>query len=103
MLPATTLDEFCYYYMFANCRSLAEAPVLPATTMKAGCYKYMFIGCSKLNYVKMLATDISASNCLNNWLDSVAANGTFVKASGVTIPSGSSGIPEGWTVEEASA
>jgi hypothetical protein len=46
----------------------------------------------------MLATDISASNCLDNWVSGVASSGNFYKKSGVTIPSGVSGIPSGWTV-----
>ena len=48
----------------------------------------------------MLATDISASNCLTDWVYNVASSGTFYKAAGVTIPTGVSGIPSGWTVIE---
>jgi hypothetical protein len=62
----------------------------------------MFKGCIKLNYIKMLATDISASGCLTNWVSSVASNGTFVKNAAMTsLPSGAKGIPNGWTVENA--
>jgi hypothetical protein len=47
----------------------------------------------------MLATDISASNCLTNWVSGVASTGTFVKHPDMTsLPSGVSGIPSGWTV-----
>ena len=98
-LPATTLAEKCYYQMFQECTRLTTAPALPATTLASNCYKFMFSYCSSLNYVKMLATDISASSCLYYWLSDVAATGTFIKADGVTIPSGVSGIPNGWTVE----
>ena len=99
-LPATTLAERCYSYMFYGCTSLTEAPELPATTLTYYCYENMFNGCNKLNYIKMLATDISASECLSNWVDGVASSGTFVKnAAMTTLPSGESGIPEGWTVE----
>ena len=62
----------------------------------------MFKGCNKLNYIKMLATNKSASYCLNNWVSNVASNGTFVKHENMTsLPSGINGIPEGWTVENA--
>lgn len=46
----------------------------------------------------MLATDISATNCLNNWLYNVAASGTLHTDSRLTgIPRDSaSGIPTGW-------
>lgn len=98
-LPATTLADWCYSYMFQNCSNLTTAPELPATTLTNYCYQYMFYGCSKLNYIKMLATDISASNCLYNWVGSVSRTGTFVKNPAMTtLPTGSNGIPSGWTV-----
>ena len=129
-LPATTLAEACYYYMFNGCKSLASAPELPATTLADNCYQSMFNGCtglttapdlpaitlsasaytsmfqscSSLNYIKMLATDISATNCLQNWVSGVAASGTFVKNSAAQWDvSGVNGIPTGWTVQTASA
>ena len=52
----------------------------------------------------MLATDISATSCLSNWVSGVAASGTFVKNSAATWNvTGTSGIPTGCTVETASA
>jgi hypothetical protein len=60
----------------------------------------MFRGCSKLNYIKMLATDISASNCLYNWVSGVSPTGTFVKNISATwTTTGYSGVPSGWTVK----
>ena len=101
VLTATTLADSCYNRMFVNCRSLVTAPALPATTLAILCYAYMFYGCSKLNYVKCLATDVSANSCTSGWLVSVRETGTFVKASSMTgWPTGSSGIPNGWTVLE---
>ena len=100
-LPATTLADNCYESMLSNCTSLTTAPELPATTLAIGCYKSMFKGCSKLNYIKMLATDISASNCLNSWVYNVSSTGTFVKHPQMTtLPTGTSGIPDGWIVED---
>lgn len=98
-LPATTLAQDCYNSMFDSCTSLVNAPELPAEILDSGCYSYMFYGCTKLKYIKCLATDISATNCTKNWVDGVAATGTFVKSlnmSGWTT--GISGIPTGWTV-----
>ena len=101
-LPATTLADRCYYYMFYNCTSLTTAPELPATILAEYCYYQMFYGCSNLNYIKMLATDISASNCLTNWVQMVSSTGTFVKNPAMTsLPTGQSGIPSGWTVQNA--
>lgn len=103
-LPAETLASYCYNYMFAGCTGLTRTPELPALTLASNCYGYMFSGCTSLNYVKMMATDISASNCMNGWLYNVAPTGTFVKNPDATwVKTGSSGIPEGWTVEYASS
>ena len=101
-LPATTLASNCYSNMFDDCTSLTTAPELPAITLASGCYKYMFYGCSKLNYIKMRATNISASSCLTGWVVGVSSTGTFVKHPAMTsLPTGTSGIPEGWTVKKA--
>ncbi len=47
-LPATTLADYCYYYMFHGCTGLTTAPELPATTLANNCYMYMFQGCTGL-------------------------------------------------------
>ena len=44
-LPATTLTEWCYGYMFNTCTSLSTIPALPATTLTTGCYYNMFYKC----------------------------------------------------------
>ena len=98
-LPATTLERSCYSFMFKDCTSLETAPVLPATTLEHSCYSNMFEDCSKLNEIKMLATDISATYCLSKWVSGVSSGGTFIKNFNMTsLPSGISGIPNGWTV-----
>ena len=102
-LPATTLANECYYCMFYGCTSLTTAPELPAATLFNFCYYKMFNGCTTLNYIKMLATDISASICLKYWVENVAPTGTFVKHPDANIPTGTSGIPNGWTVETATS
>lgn len=102
LLPAKSLRDNCYSEMFYGCTSLINAPTLPAGTLLSSCYKNMFYNCSKINYITMLATNISANNCLNNWVYGVASSGTFVKHPNMTtLPIGSSGIPEGWTVVDA--
>jgi hypothetical protein len=99
-LPATTLASSCYHYMFSDCTSLTTAPELPATTLTQYCYDGMFYNCNNLNYIKMLAIDILANDCLHNWVSGVSRTGTFVKNPAMTSsPIGASGIPSGWTVE----
>ena len=102
VLPAMSLQIDCYGYMFADCTSLATAPELPALVLSGGirgCYQYMFKGCTNLNYVKCLAIEINGAT--KNWLDGVSATGTFVKDSEASWPTGVSGIPDGWTVQDA--
>lgn len=101
ILPATTLVNGCYIYMFNYCLNLTTAPELPATTLVDYCYRSMFESSKKLNYVKCLATNISASNCTTNWLNDVASAGTFVRDCNTQWSSGNSGIPSGWTVVDA--
>lgn len=98
-LPATELVNSCYSLMFSGCTSLTSAPDLLASTPEIYCYWSMFNGCTNLSYVKCLATNISANNCLTYWLSGVSSTGTFVKAANTQWPSGASGIPDGWTVE----
>ena len=100
-LPATTLAESCYTYMFYDCTSLTTAPELPATTLVKECYWAMFDSCTNLNYIKCLATDKSASYCTRVWVVNVASSGTFIKDANTTWSTGTSGIPEGWTVQNA--
>lgn len=99
VLPATTLTNDCYHHMFYGCSNLTTAPELPATTLAQSCYGEMFGGCSKLNYIICLATDISADRCTYVWINGVASTGTFVKNPHMNDwPTGTSGIPSGWTV-----
>lgn len=102
VLPATTLTEYCYQYMFCHCSSLTTAPELPATTLVNACYSWMFVDCSSLNYIKCLATDLSIGGSTSYWVDGVAASGTFVKDASMTgWTTGDDGIPTGWTVQNA--
>ena len=99
-LPATTLAAYCYSNMFQDCSSLTNAPTLPATTLAIYCYNKMFYGCTNLSSITCLATDISASNCLQNWVNNVKSSGTFTKDSSMSSwPRGTNGIPQGWTVK----
>ena len=67
-LPAETLAEYCYRSMFSGCTSLTEAPELKATKLVDNCYAAMFYDCSALSSVKMLATNVKANQCLDDWL-----------------------------------
>ena len=121
-LPATTLAEGCYYGMFQGIGGFQTTPKLPATTLAPYCYSRMFSAGSMINEIELPATtlaphcyemlfyysanitkvtinaqDISAENCLNNWMEGVGNTGDFYNLGGATYPIGKSGIPTGWT------
>lgn len=105
-LPALTLSKACYSGMFQYCSNLPQAPVLNARTLVTYCYAEMFNACSKLNYIKCLATNISAEGCTSLWISGVAKSGTFVKASSISNwhicnTSSYDGIPCNWTIQDA--
>lgn len=102
-LPATTLANNCYEYMFSNCSNLEDAPELLYTgALPVSAYRYMFYACSKLNYVKVLASNISASSCTYYWLSQVANTGVLYTVNPSMWSRGTSGIPSNWTFEAPS-
>ena len=102
ILPALVLQGSCYSNMFYGCTSLTNAPELPASVLVSSCYSSMFMRCQLIDYVKCLASDLSVTNATTNWLGNTTfpphATGTFVKHPNATWPTGSGGVPEGWTV-----
>ena len=62
-LPATTLAQYCYQYMFTGCTSLTTAPELPATTLASDCYYDMFFGCTNLTTAPELPATTLANEC----------------------------------------
>lgn len=105
ILPVTSLTEYCYQAMFKDCTSLTIAPDLLATVAIRGYgYYEMFNGCTSLNYIKCLLTNPDDEQfhypVTYEWLSNASSTGTFVKKSGVNWSTGTSGIPEGWTVIE---
>ena len=68
-LPATTMGEYCYAWMFASCTSLTTAPALPATTLVHGCYIGMFINCPSLTTAPALPATTLANGCYFNMFD----------------------------------
>ena len=98
-LPAETLAESCYRSMFYGCTSLTEAPELKATKLVDNCYAAMFYDCSALSSVKMLATDVVANQCLNDWLTNAgksATSRTLTVANGDAYSSIVSNLPSDW-------
>jgi hypothetical protein len=62
-LPATTLEYYCYGYMFSGCTNLTTAPELPATTLAICCYRHMFNGCISLTTAPELPATTLEISC----------------------------------------
>lgn len=62
-LPATILAESCYESMFEGCINLTSAPELPATTLNTYCYRSMFGGCTGLNSSPELPATSMKQSC----------------------------------------
>ena len=58
-----TMANYCYYSMFQDCTSLAQAPALPATTLATGCYASMFKDCTNLTQASALPATTLADSC----------------------------------------
>ena len=95
-LPATSFQTGrVYQEMFAGCSSLVTAPVLPAATLTFNSYESLFNGCTSLSAVTIYANNVSANQCLNNWLNNTAQNGLIVKRTDAFWVN----EPASWTVE----
>lgn len=68
-----------FAYLFSDQTHLKnnaeEALILPATTLTEGCYRGLFKGCTGLGRVVVNATNISATNCLKDWVNGIAGAG----------------------------
>lgn len=99
-LLAHTLTYNCYDHMFGGCTSLITAPELLAISLQDECYNGMFAGCTSLNYIKCLAEHGTDGYNTANWVDGVAATGTFIQdPDAVWNVNSTDGIPSGWTNE----
>jgi hypothetical protein len=64
----------------------------------------MFQGCTSLNYIKAMFTTLPSQTYTYSWVSGVSSTGTFVKNSAATWNvRGAHGIPNGWTIETATA
>ena len=63
LLPATSLNQYCYVSMFEGCTSLTQAPVLPATSTPFYGYRSMFKGCTSLTQAPVLPATSLGQYC----------------------------------------
>lgn len=100
ILPATSLTNYCYQGFLAQNGNLLVGPLLPAETLVQGCYAYLFYHSNKVNNIRCLAINKSASNCLQDWVNRVqTTSGTFYKHPNMSSWNrGNSGVPNNWTI-----
>jgi hypothetical protein len=97
IIAATTVTEACFFKMFKGCSKLKKAPYLLFTSSYSACCQRMFEGCSMLNEIHISTTSIATGVDFYNWLSNVSPSGDFYCPAELTIPTGASGIPSGWT------
>ena len=97
LLPTFT-SVHGYAAMFSKCYTLLYAPALPATSLANYCYDYMFRGCSSLTEIKLSYTGSFSTSYFSNWVNGVSASGTFYY-NGSSTSRGVSAIPTGWTIQ----
>ena len=95
-LLATVGASSAYDNMFYNCTSITETPEIHTVPNGMDSFSFMFSGCSNLNKVYLYAAGWDSSKA-DYWLDGVSATGDFYNLGGATIPTGTNGIPSGWT------
>ena len=84
-LPATTLADTCYVSMFHNCTSLVTAPELPATTLANSCYYCMFISCTSLTSAPELPATTLIGRCYGEMFHG-CTNLNYIKCLATNIP-----------------
>ena len=110
----------CFTYLFANASSLLTAPDCPAETVADRSYWETFRGCRRLASVKLGAKTIlnntfyrtfrycsalesievnfTSWTYMTDWVEGVAAAGTFIKPAALSEDYANNRIPTGWTV-----
>lgn len=91
LLPATTLANYCYYYLFLGCTSLTTAPALPATSLAPYCYENMFTGCTSLTTVPsdLLPATTLAIYCYSRMFSGCTSLTTAPELPATTLAKGS--------------
>ena len=76
---------------------MTKGPTLYLDGLTASnCCQQLCAGNGNLSEITIYATSVSTSG-LNAWLQNVASSGTVYTTSSITLTSGTSGLPSGWT------
>ena len=100
-LPDATLTysstPYPYQNMFKGCTSLVKSPYIKSNLGSTVWCTGMFDGCSNLSEIKLDYTGNFSQTYFSNWVNGVAATGTFYY-NGSDTNRGVSAIPTGWTI-----
>ena len=103
-LPAETLADYCYQYMFDGCIQLTTTPKLLAKTLARQCYQAMFYGCTNLTnaYVKAAFKTGSPDYECDHMFYGCTATGAVIHTTSANKTSWTTAITnEGWTTWSA--
>lgn len=102
IIPANNTQS-CFTFLFSGCSNMVKGPKITETDTPAQyAYNGMFYGCSSLTSISIDSP--YTSGCYNNWLYNASASGTiyYTDDSWQNAPTGTSGIPSGWTATKVS-
>lgn len=106
----TSIDgypAYCFWQFFAGETGLTEVTELAFgnNIYNAGwsnsCFQRLFKDCTNLTFLKTLAQGDFPRGPFRDWLKNVSPTGAFVKHPNATWERSTSGIPTGWTVQDA--
>ena len=78
-------NDYCFYNLFYNCKSLTTAPELPATTLTTSCYHFMFFKCTNLTTAPALPAKTLAASCYTNMFDDCSSLTTAPELPATTL------------------
>lgn len=102
IIPANN-TQGCFTFLFSDCSNMVKGPKITATDTPAQyAYNGMFYRCSSLTSISIDSP--YTSGCYNNWMYNASASGTiyYTDDSWQNAPTGTSGIPSGWTATKVS-
>lgn len=101
--PTTVMAESCWESMFENCSGINDTVIIHATVLATKCCRRMFRGCSSLTSVAFrLATDISAVDALDQWLNNTAVGTTgtlYVLSETLKQWKKDGEVPNNWSIQ----
>lgn len=98
-LPAPTVKNFGYGWMFDGCTNLVKGPEVFATTIgtRYG-IDHFFNNCTSLQEIKIHYTGSFGGERFAGWVTNVPSGGT-IYYNGSDRSTGANAIPNGWTVQ----